>query len=163
MKNQIKKILWQISAIVVIAVVLGLSVNFVRTDSLILKGDWTAAARLTTESGDRLLILPEKAEELFVKKKVVFLDARSGEDYDRGHIKGALSLPWSNVEEAFMTVVQKIPLGMTIITYCDGETCELSHDLALFLINSGFNNVKVFINGWTVWQNKNLPVDKETA
>jgi rhodanese-related sulfurtransferase len=34
----------------------------------------------------------------------------------------------------------------------------LSHDLALFLKDLGFTRVKVLVNGWTLWKEKNLPV-----
>ena len=47
-----------------------------------------------------------------------------------------------------------------IITYCDGETCNLSHDLALFLTEMGFQDVKVLVNGWTVWLDNNQPVEQ---
>ena len=51
----------------------------------------------------------------------------------------------------------------TIITYCDGENCELSHDLAMYLKDMGFTNVRVLVNGWTVWQNAGLPTLKAGA
>jgi rhodanese-related sulfurtransferase len=46
-----------------------------------------------------------------------------------------------------------------IISYCDGETCNLSHDLALFLKDAGFLNVRVLVNGWTVWRESHFPVE----
>ena len=46
-----------------------------------------------------------------------------------------------------------------VITYCDGETCELSMELAVFLRNAGYKNVKVLSNGWTVWKQNGLPVE----
>ena len=46
-----------------------------------------------------------------------------------------------------------------IITYCDGETCNLSHDLALFLRDMGFMNVRVLVNGWTAWHESRFPVE----
>ena len=41
-----------------------------------------------------------------------------------------------------------------IISHCDGETCSLSKDLALFLRDMGFKNARVLVNDWTVWQEK---------
>lgn len=43
-----------------------------------------------------------------------------------------------------------------------GENCDLSHELALFLKQMGFPNTRVLVNGWTVWQELNLPVEGET-
>jgi len=49
----------------------------------------------------------------------------------------------------------------TLVTYCDGEDCALSHDLAMFLKDLGYGDVRVLVNGWTVWQDAGLPVQKE--
>ena len=45
-----------------------------------------------------------------------------------------------------------------IITFCDGQSCRLSHELALFLREMGYENVRVLVNGWTLWQQAGLPV-----
>jgi len=163
MKPSIKKILWQIPALVLLSSIIGLSVNHLRPQSLALMGDWSADARLASESEDILLVSPEKAEQLFVNNKAVFLDARSREEFEKGHIKDALNLPWYHVEENFMDVVQQIPPDVTLITYCDGEACHLSHELARFLKSAGFQDVRVLLNGWTVWLENSLPCDRETV
>jgi rhodanese-related sulfurtransferase len=62
------------------------------------------------------------------------------------------------VDLNFMTVTADLEMTTPIITYCDGETCELSHDLALFLRDAGFTDSRVLVNGWTVWQQAGLPV-----
>jgi rhodanese-related sulfurtransferase len=46
-----------------------------------------------------------------------------------------------------------------IVTYCDGETCELSHNLALFLREAGFVNTRVLVDGWKLWQQSGGPVE----
>jgi len=101
----------------------------------------------------------EEAEKLFFTHAAMFIDARSVEEYERGHIQGSRSLPWHDVDLNFMAVTADLDLASPIITYCDGETCELSHDLALFLRDAGFMNTRVLINGWTVWQQAGLPVE----
>ncbi|MEJ2658258.1 MAG: rhodanese-like domain-containing protein, partial [Desulfobacterales bacterium] len=62
-------------------------------------------------------------------------------------------------DQSFTAVTKNIPADATIITYCDGETCELSHHLANFLIDAGFNNVRILVNGWTKWKNADLPIE----
>jgi len=59
-----------------------------------------------------------------------------------------------------MSVMQDIFHDTPIITYCDGETCNLSHDLALFLKDMGFAHVNVLVNGWTLWIEKGLPTQE---
>ena len=94
-----------------------------------------------------------------MQKAAVIIDARPNDDYEKGHIRGALSLPWRDVDQRFMEVTKDISVDTPIITYCDGETCSLSHDLAVFLKDMGFMNVRVLVNGWTVWQAAGLPVE----
>ncbi len=154
-----KRAIFQVPAIILTAGILAFSANALRPDSLPLIGDWSIDARMTTVTGERLDIPLQEAEKLFRNQAVIFLDARSADDYARGHIKGARSLPWQEVDRSFMEVTQDLESETAIITYCDGETCNLSHDLALFLKNMGFMNVRVLINGWTVWHESRLPVE----
>ena len=82
---------------------------------------------------------------------VVILDTQPRSTYDRGHIMGALSLPW--VPELKDTDVQWLSKQKLIITYCDcGPGENDSADLASQLIDLGFANVKVLadpsIRGW---------------
>ncbi|MEE4261922.1 MAG: rhodanese-like domain-containing protein [Desulfobacteraceae bacterium] len=154
-----KQAIWQIPAIILAAGILAFSANALRPDSLPLIGDWSIDARMTTVTGERLDIPLQEAEKLFRDQAVVFLDARSADDYARGHIRGARSLPWEDVDRFFMEVTGDLETETPIITYCDGETCNLSHDLALFLKDMGFMNVRVLVNGWTDWHESRLPVE----
>jgi rhodanese-related sulfurtransferase len=150
---------WQVPALVILSAAAALAVNALRPDRLPLIGDFSVAARMTTAMGERMDVTLEEAEKLFFTHTAVFIDARSAEDYANGHIQGARSLPWHDVDIKFIDVTQDMDLENPVITYCDGETCELSHDLALFLRDAGFTNTRVLINGWTVWQQKGLPVE----
>jgi rhodanese-related sulfurtransferase len=150
---------WQIPALVILSVVTALAVNLLRADRLPLIGDFSVAARMTTATGERIDISLEEAEKFFFTHAAVFIDARSAEEYTQGHIQGARSLPWHDVDLNFMTVTADLELTTPIVTYCDCETCELSHDLALFLRDAGFTNTRVLVNGWTIWQDAGLPVE----
>ncbi|MBW2568070.1 MAG: hypothetical protein JRE47_01625 [Deltaproteobacteria bacterium] len=61
----------------------------------------------------------------------------------------------------FVEFIEDISPDMTIITYCKWESCKLSHVLVLFLDDMGFKHIRMLINGWSVWQNINLPVGKK--
>ena len=154
-----KKASWQVPVLVILSAVVALAVNALRTDRLPLVGDWSVAARITTATGERMDISLAEAQKLFSSNTVVFIDARPTEDYSQGHIQGAHSLPWNDVDQKFMSVTQELELETPIITYCDGETCELSHQLALFLRDAGFLNTRVLVNGWALWQKAGLPVE----
>lgn len=157
--KQITRMAWQGPAIVLLAVILGFVSNTIRSNPLPVIGDWSTEGRLTTEEGEQLTISLVEARDLFQQKSAVFIDARDAFQYEEGHIQGALNLPWHDVDALFMDVMEDISQDTLIITYCDGETCNLSHDLALFLIDIGFSNVKVLVNGWTVWLENDLPTE----
>jgi len=154
-KQPIIQALWQIPMILLVAMCIGLVFNHFRTNGLPPFCPWPP----TPPDPDNLNISIIEADQLFQQNKAVFLDARPVELYNKGHIKGALSLPWQNVNEQFINVAEKIPEGVAIITYCDGPVCDLSHKLAEFMIENQFEDVHILVNGWTLWKENNLPIE----
>jgi rhodanese-related sulfurtransferase len=150
---------WQGGAFLLVAVVLGLTVNQLRPGKLALVADWSPRAQLTLASDDSLAISLDEAEAMFLAQFAVFLDARSREQYSEGHIKGAYSLPWEEFERSTGEVPAGIPPETTVITYCDGESCNLSKELAFALLERGYVNIRVLVNGWSLWKDRKLPVE----
>ncbi len=144
--------------IILLSMALGAAINLIRPDSIPFVETWSMADKLVTEDGETLAIPLEDAAALFADNAAVFLDARTHAEYAQGHIQGAVNLPWHEVDNYFETVIMTLDPETTTITYCDGEACPLSHDLALFLKDLGFTRVKVLVNGWTLWKEHNLPV-----
>lgn len=153
------KTIKQVFFIALIVSVAGFASNRLRSDKMPLVEDWSAKSNLVTPSGENLEISLAEAANLFKEKRSIFIDARSKEEYDAGHIKGALSLPYKEADWKFVEAMAGVPEESAIITYCDGETCELSMELAVFLRNAGYKNVKVLSNGWSAWKQNGLPVD----
>jgi len=153
----LKQALWQLPAILLLASLVGIGFNLWRNDGIPLIGAWSPEARLSDAAGRSLVISLDDAARLFQQDDVLFLDARPQSQYAEGHIQGALSLPWQEVDGYIAESVDRLAEARTIITYCDGESCDLSHELALFLINMGFKRVYVLVNGWSVWLQAGLP------
>jgi rhodanese-related sulfurtransferase len=153
----------QMVFILLISAALGMTVNLIRPDSIPFVGSWSMANKLVTQDGDTLAIPLEDAATLFTENAAVFLDARTPAEYDQGHIQGALNLPWHDVDNYFETVIMTLDPEATFITYCDGEACLLSHDLAMLLKDLGFTRVKVLINGWTLWKENGLPISTPSS
>ena len=103
----------------------------------------------------------DEAKVLHESRGAVFLDARPLEEFTKGHIQGAVSLPWHEAERRAMDVTADMANDAVIITYCDGDTCDLSKELALLLENLEFSNVRVLVNGWTIWRQAGFPVETE--
>lgn len=146
------------AAILLLATLVGLGVNRMRPQGLPLVGDWSPAAQLAELHGGEEAAIPlEEARALFFTKGAVFVDARPGELFGAGHIPGALNLPWDEFETRFQEVMGAVPVDSIVITYCDGEACTLSREVAVALEARGYSQVRVLVNGWTVWQQANLP------
>lgn len=159
-RKSLAEAVWQSFFIILLSLAAGLTVNMIRTDAIPVIGDWSAEGRLVTGSGDTLIIPLPDAIRHFNQETAIFIDARDMHEFESGHIKGARNLPWHDVDERFMDVVSDIQPTDRIITYCDGESCNLSHDLALFLLDMGFENVNVLVNGWGLWIENEQPVEK---
>jgi 3-mercaptopyruvate sulfurtransferase SseA len=56
----------------------------------------------------------DEAMKLVKAKKAIFVDVRSKDSYDAEHIKGAISIPLSDI----VARVKEVPRGREIITYC---------------------------------------------
>lgn len=142
-----------------IAIVLGLIVNQLRPDSMPLLGDWSPEARITLKFGKNILIPFEEAKEKFFAGSAVFLDARPPELYQKGHVQGARNLPIGEFDQLADKVFMNFPEDTLFVTYCDGEDCALSGELALKLKEIGYENVRVLHNGWSVWKSHQLPLE----
>jgi rhodanese-related sulfurtransferase len=152
--------MWQSVAILIIAVLIGLSANSFRHARLPLVADWSLRAQLSSApEGDSLLIAFEEAEVLFLDQGAIFIDARPVEAFRMGHIEGARNLPWEDFELRFSEVMSDLPLDSIIITYCDGASCNLSKELASALLAKGYDRVRVLLDGWRLWQQFNLPTE----
>lgn len=149
----------QVISLILISLILGVLVNWIRSDSLPLLGDWSPETRLTLDSGASMMISLEDAKELCTSNTVIFLDARSPEHYKKGHIRCALNIPWQSLDEYLDRVLDEIPDDAWIVTYCDGEDCSLSEDLAKELLSMGYEKVRVLLNGWTRWVQAGLPTE----
>jgi rhodanese-related sulfurtransferase len=144
--------------ILIISAVVAVTVNRFRTEGISIIGDWSLEARMTTADGRLMIISLEEARKFFEMRGATFIDARHEEQYLEGHIEGALSLPWDSFDDYFVEIVDQLDPARPIITYCDGETCDLSHELALFLKDIGFDDSRVLVNGWSRWLKAGLPV-----
>jgi len=96
----------------------------------------------------------EDAARLYKSGDAVFIDVRSYQAFTTGHIKGALSIPGSQLISRFNEVTP----GKMIITYCACEHEESSGKAALNLGAHGVKNVVALKGGYLEWRAAGLPV-----
>ncbi len=146
--------------IIVAGALIGLAINQFRPGGLPIPGDWSTAAQLQSpRTGKSMAVSLDEAILLFCNHQAAFLDARSEDGYRDGHIEGAINLPWLEFENRHEAIMAQISPDQPIITYCDGEACGLSKELALALKAKGYTDVRVLSNGWSLWVEARLPVE----
>ncbi|HPB58574.1 MAG TPA: rhodanese-like domain-containing protein [Candidatus Saccharicenans sp.] len=106
--------------------------------------------------------LPE-AEAAWAEQKAVFIDSRNLEEYQRGHIPGAISVPLEDLKSGREDLLLRIPDAPEIIIYCEGGDCQASLNLARWLESRGFKNLRIFSGGWAEWTQNGLPVETNVA
>ncbi len=146
-----RKVLMTVGALL-LAAVAGAQVK-VTTQGSDPKALQIVAASAPLDSAKR--ISREDAMELFRKNKAVYVDVRSKQSYDAGHIKGALSIPGSQL----IARLREIPPGRMAITYC---ACEKEHTAAQAVLNLNAHRVKnaaALIGGWNEWAALGLPTE----
>jgi rhodanese-related sulfurtransferase len=89
---------------------------------------------------------------------VVFVDSRSADQYEAGHIPGACSLPLYQLDDALLPFLSAVQPDAAIIVYCSSVTCEDSHMLARELSNMGYENIRIFAGGMAAWREKGFAV-----
>jgi hydroxyacylglutathione hydrolase len=83
----------------------------------------------------------------------VLIDVREPEEYERGHVKGALSVPQADLA----TRLGELPRDRPIITIC--AVGLRSRRSAQFLRQQGFDNVATVVGGMAAWRAARRPVE----
>jgi rhodanese-related sulfurtransferase len=156
----------EVSIILGVSIVAAFAVNYFSPAGIALVGQWDTSQGVVTAKAKNNIVSDgieigtiDQARELYDSGEYIFVDARSPEDYEEGHIKGAVSLPVGQFEEKIAAFMEHYPPEVSIVTYCSGRTCEDSHHLAEFLLEFGYDKVNVFIDGFPGWEAEGHPIE----
>ena len=119
----------------------------------------TPAPKDTEDLAKAKRIGRDEATKLANEGKAVFVDVRSRSSYDAGHIKGAISMPGSQM----LARMRELPQGKMLITYC---ACVEEHTAAravLQLNAHGIKNAAALVGGWNQWAALGLPIESNIA
>jgi phage shock protein E len=96
----------------------------------------------------------QTAAALREQPDVVILDVREQDEWDAGHIPGAVFMPMGEVPAR----LSEIPTDKTVIVQC--RSGNRSSQVTDFLVKQGFTNVHNMTGGINAWQSAGLPVEK---
>lgn len=87
---------------------------------------------------------------------VTVLDVRPAEEYEFGHIPGAINIPLEDIEK----YIKDLPAGQEVIAYCRGPYCVLAFDAVAKLRENGFD-ARRLEDGYPEWKAAGLPVERD--
>ena len=161
----LNKITKELVTLVGIAVITAFITNAFSPKGIAFFGDWdTSQGVVTAKPKDEVVFHELEIGDIFTAKALydrgaIFIDARVEEDYSAGRIKGAVSLPVWQFEELKQEFKDEFPTHMMIVTYCSGRECDDSHVLAQRLLDEGYTDVMVFIDGYPGWEEEGFPIE----
>ena len=160
------KTIQELSILVTTSIIAAIAVNYFSPAGIALVGQWDTAKGVITANEKSDIVLDDLeigdvalAKKLYDSQGFVFVDARSRDDYDEGHIRGAVSLPVGQFDEKIEVFLKHHPPENAIVTYCSGRTCEDSHKLAQLLLAFGYTEINVFIDGFPGWEAEGHPIE----
>jgi 3-mercaptopyruvate sulfurtransferase SseA len=150
-----RKSCWLILA----AVVLAAGINLFHPQRIPWVEDWGNRVEAHAVRENVALVQLTEMIEFLRDGSRLLVDARSAEEYAKGHIPGAISAPF--MDEKIPDLVlqsQKLP-----VFYCSGRECDDGLLLALDVRAAGREDVAVFIGGMELWESELLQVEEEAG
>jgi len=160
-----KKLLIGMAILAIAATVLGLGSNAMNSSGIPLIGYYPEI-----EYGPDSVIVPPSAQEgdpPFITLKeafgkyhdpgTIFLDAREPEEYEAGHIVGAINLPFDWIDDYWPGVEPQLNKNAAIVIYCSGAECESSLFEGRYLRELGYQDLYIFFGGWSEWESRGFP------
>ncbi len=104
---------------------------------------------------------PIASEELLQRVEdglVTVIDVRPAEEYDAGHLAGAINIPLAELEQQF----DKLEASQEIVAYCRGPHCVLAYDAVARLRDRGLL-ARRLDGGYPEWRVAGLPIEKSVG
>ncbi len=115
------------------------------------------------------LVTVEDSQGLVEQKGTIFFDTRSALNYGKGHLPGAVALPYfekSAKAVDFDPAGDHVDLSLlpadkntTLVFYSHGETGWKSYKAAVLAIRAGYTDVRWFRSGFSSWLEKGLAAE----
>jgi len=110
------------------------------------------------DRADLSIITRDELRRRLRQGDVVVLDVRPQPEYDAGHIRGALSLPVSDLKSR----LREVPQGSEVVAYCRGPYCLYADDAVQMLTDEGHRAARLE-EGFPEWKAEGLPIEQSTT
>lgn len=102
-----------------------------------------------SDSGDGSVTLDEVLLHVEHGTALV-IDARGRQDFQEGHVPGAVNIPASEMEQVVPEKLADVDPDQLIIVYCQSAACQSSEMVQEYLASLGFTNARVYKPGWQI-------------
>jgi len=103
------------------------------------------------------LISTDELKSMMDKKdKFVLIDSRTKPEYAESHIVTAVNIPDKKLQENLALL--PTDKNSLLVIYCNGFKCGKSKRLAAQLEPMGYTNIRIYLEGIPVWEERNLPL-----
>jgi rhodanese-related sulfurtransferase len=149
--NELKKIAAQMAAVLLFSASLAFITNAARDDRLPLIMPFPPTYQCPSYEKPGLPMDVLEALKLFGKPGIVFIDARTREAFQEGHIEGARHIPYSFVEPLSKESLDTLRAYESVIVYCNREDSEASKLMAGELAQAGLKGAAYLEKGFAGW------------
>lgn len=170
-----KKFIWQLCVILGLSIVIGFAYNhFSKTPLPLFKKydahmvDLVISNQIGNKANPSSSETPvptfqeldaETLQSLVEAEKAILLDARTADEFNHGHIPGAVNLPITRFNATYSFLTSLLSQNKIIICYCEGLDCTDSSLLALELYKKGHKDIFVYKGGMTEWEQLAYPIE----
>lgn len=109
--------------------------------------------------GSRNGLEPVSRKDLYKRLRsgdhLVVLDVRPKDEFDAGHLPGAVSIPLAELERR----LKQVPKNLEIVAYCRGPYCAFAPEAIRVLIKRGYK-ARQLEDGFPEWSAAGLPTER---
>ena len=142
----------QIGYILLVSGVVAVVANSVHPRRIPWMQDWSMQVETQAEEQGIQVIPLSDALGKFHSAEAVFVDARPADHYARGHIPGAVSVPFDQFDAFFPVIIDLIDSGRELVVYCTDRECDDALLLATELQHMEYSNVVLYVDGFEFWK-----------
>ena len=151
-----RRLVAECAAIVILAAAAGIGANLVHPDGFVFMKKKEAASNIVRIDTREALIKHSSG-------KAVFVDAREIEQFTRGHIAGAVSIPAfpdAVRSEMIRRSFDRINAPLELVVYCGSGSCSAAETAAGAISSLGYSrHIYLYKDGFDEWSAKGHPAE----
>lgn len=152
-----RKMVFQLVGLMLVSIGLASLVNTFGPRRIPWVQDWAHHQEQQARTAGIELISLFESVRAFQENAVCFVDARPVSAFLKGHIPGATNVAPGDAPARLLLWDE----SRTLVIYCDGLACDDALNLCLELKANGYENMRLFADGFDMWLRFGQPQEME--